>query len=49
MRPTQNEAYIAALYDLEQRKGKRSKEERELADLLRHDATPSRIPAKLTS
>ncbi len=30
----QNEAYIEALYQMEQRKGKRSKEERELADLL---------------
>jgi len=30
----QNEAYIEALYEMEQRKGKRSKEERELADLL---------------
>ena len=30
----QNEAYIAALYEMEHRKGKRSKEERELADLL---------------
>jgi HTH-type transcriptional regulator/antitoxin HigA len=30
----QNEAYIEALYEMEQRKGRRSKEERELADLL---------------
>lgn len=30
----QNEAYIEALYDMEQRKGRRSKEELELADLL---------------
>ena len=30
----QNEAYIEALYEMEHRKGKRSKEERELADLL---------------
>ncbi len=30
----QNEAYIEALYEMEKRKGKRSKEERELADLL---------------
>ncbi len=30
----QNEAYIEALYEMEQRKGRRTKEERELADLL---------------
>jgi HTH-type transcriptional regulator/antitoxin HigA len=30
----QNEAYIEALYEMEHRKGKLSKEERELADLL---------------
>jgi HTH-type transcriptional regulator/antitoxin HigA len=30
----QNEAYVEALYEMEQRKGRRSKEERELADLL---------------
>jgi HTH-type transcriptional regulator/antitoxin HigA len=30
----QNEAYIEALYEMEQRKGRRSREERELADLL---------------
>jgi HTH-type transcriptional regulator/antitoxin HigA len=30
----QNEAYIEALYEMEQRKGRRSAEERELADLL---------------
>ena len=30
----QNEAYIDALYEMEQRKGRKSKEERELADLL---------------
>ena len=30
----QNEAYIEALYEMDQRKGKRSAEERELADLL---------------
>jgi len=30
----QNEAYIEALYEMEQRKGRKSKEERELADLL---------------
>lgn len=30
----QNEAYIDALYEMEQRKGQKSKEERELADLL---------------
>lgn len=30
----QNEAYIEALYEMEERKGRRSKEERELADLL---------------
>jgi HTH-type transcriptional regulator/antitoxin HigA len=30
----QNEAYIEALYELEQGKGRRTKEERELADLL---------------
>jgi HTH-type transcriptional regulator/antitoxin HigA len=30
----QNEAYIEALYAMEQRKGRRSREERELADLL---------------
>ena len=30
----QNEAYIEALNEVEQRKGRRSKEERELADLL---------------
>ncbi len=30
----QNEAYIEALYEMEQRKGKRNREERELADLL---------------
>lgn len=30
----QNEAYLDILYEMEQRKGRRSKEERELADLL---------------
>jgi HTH-type transcriptional regulator/antitoxin HigA len=30
----QNEAYIESLYEMEHRKGRRSKEERELADLL---------------
>ena len=30
----QNEAYIDALYEMEQRKGRKSKEERDLADLL---------------